>query len=159
VRARSLLDELPEDVLPHGADDAGAPARGTRAGRRAGLRPGGAAALARECDVERNADRRTRERLLEIELDDALHVAARTTCVRSASQEVLAEERGKDVGQAAEVGEDRLESSALQAGRAEPVVRRAALRIRQHLVCLGDVAEAMLGVRLLGYVRVQLTCE
>ena len=101
------------------------------------------------------------ERLLELDLHDRLHVspALRTAARARASEEIVAEERGEDVREASEVGEDRLEAAALKTRLPEPVVGRSALGIGQHLVRLGDVAEALLRVRLGRHVGMELARE
>ena len=78
---------------------------------------------------------------------------------RSAAEERLAEERGEDVGQAAEVGVHRRVAAGAEPGVAEPVVRPAALGIGEHLVRLGNGAETELGVGCLADVGVELSGE
>ena len=103
-----------------------------------------------------------RERLLEVDLDDGLEVGparGRRRSLRSAAEEVLAEERREDVGEVPEVGERRLEAAAPEPGVPEAVVRRAALRVGEDLVRLGDLAEALVGVRGRRDIRVELARE
>ena len=75
------------------------------------------------------------------------------------AEQVVAEERGEEVGEAAEVERARLEAAAAQARVAEAVVELARLGVREHLVRLDDLAEALLGVRRLGDVGMQLARE
>jgi hypothetical protein len=115
LRTRALLDKLAEDVLGHAAHHAAPAARRARSHARLRLRAARLAALARLRDVEWNGDRRSREGFLQVDLHDRLQVrpALRALAAAAGSEEVLAEERGKDVGQAAEVRERRLESASL----------------------------------------------
>ena len=160
VRAGPLLDELPEDVLRDASHRSGACAGRAPARRRPGLGSRRIAALAREGDVERNDHRRTGERILELDLDDGLHVAAalRPLSTSPASEQVLAEERREDVRDAPEVRE-ALVAAALETGLAVAVVERAALRVGEDLVRLGDVAEAPLGVGFARHVGMKLARE
>ena len=74
------------------------------------------------------------------------------------AEQVLAEERREDVRHAPEVRERRSRTRrAPEARLAEAVVRRAPLGVGEHLVRLGDVAEARGGVRLARDVGMQLT--
>ena len=75
------------------------------------------------------------------------------------AEEVVAEERREDVGEVPEVERPGREAAALQTGVAVAVVQLARLGVRQHLVCLGDLAEPLLRVRRLGDVGVQLARE
>ena len=80
-------------------------------------------------------------------------------CARSAAEEVLAEERGEDVREAAEVREHRLEAASAEAGLSEAVVGRAPLGVGEHLVRLRDLPEPRFGVRLAGDVGMELARE
>src|SRR4029079_9930290 len=134
LRARALLDELAEDVLRHASHNARARARRARTGRRPGLRPRRSAAFARDGEVERDGDGRTGERLLEVDLDDGLDVSPTLRTLPPAAEKVVSEERREDVGEVAEVRERRLEPATPESGLAVAVVRRAALRVGEHLV-------------------------
>ena len=161
VGAGPLLDELPEDVLRDASHRAGARARRARPRRRARLGSGRVAALARKRDVERNDHRRACERLLELDLDDGLDVAAALRALPSATapEQVLAEERREDVRDASEVGEPGLVAAALETRLPVAVVQRASLGVGEHLVRLGDLAKAVLGVGLARDVRMKLARE
>ena len=74
---------------------------------------------------------------------------------RGDPEQIVAEERGEEIGEAAEVERRRREPAALQAGVAVPVVELSGFRLREHLVGLDDLAEALLGVRLVGNVGMQ----
>ena len=77
VRARPLLDELAEDVLRDAAGRRPAPSHvGQRRADVPGSAPDAAAALARRRDLERHRAATPGERLLELDLDDGLDVAA-----------------------------------------------------------------------------------
>jgi hypothetical protein len=77
-------------------------------------------------------------------------------CVRAHAEQRLAEEGGEDIGEAPEVGVHRREAATPEPGVAEAVVGRPPLGIGQHLVGLGDGAEAELRVGGLAHVRVEL---
>ena len=76
-----------------------------------------------------------------------------------AAEDVVAEERGEEVAEAAEVGMGRSEPARAQAAVAEAVVEAAGLVVREHLVRLGHLAEAHVRVRIVGDVRMQLPGE
>ena len=98
----------------------------------------------------------------EVDLDVSGDVGASRRArpgARAAAEQRLAEERGEDVGEAAEVGVHRRVAAASEPGVAEAVVRRPPLGIGQHLVRLGDGAEAELRVGCLADVRVELAGE
>ncbi len=128
-----LVDELPEHVLgdpPHEPDAAAGRAL-VRAGARLGS--GRRAALARDGDFDRNRGRETRERLLEVDLDDHLQIRAASRSMaprRSPAEEILSEERGEDIREVAEMREARLEASPSQARVSEAVVQSRGARGR-----------------------------
>ena len=66
----------------------------------------------------------------------------------AAAEEVVAEERGEEIGEVAEVERCRLKATAAQTRVSEAVVELAPLGVGEHLVGLDDLAEAMIGVRL-----------
>src|SRR5207244_1917400 len=71
----------------------------------------------------------------------------------------VAEERGEDVREVSEIDVARREAAALESRMAVAVVELARLRIREHLVRLGDLLEAIGRVRRIRDVRVQLPRE
>src|SRR5919197_1497195 len=110
------------------------------------------AGLARDRDRERNRADDAARRLLEI--DRHLGEDVRTACsaARGASahaEELVAEEDGKEVGDVREVEVGRPEAAGAKALVPEAVVELARLRLREDLVRLGRLAEALLGVWLL----------
>ena len=118
--------------------------RGARRG------PARAATLARDGEIEGNRGREPCECLLEVDLDDRLDVAtgpARALAAPRPAEQVLAEERGEDVREAAEVHEVRLKASAAQPRMAVAVVDLAPVAVGEHLVRLGHLPEPKLGVR------------
>ena len=98
-------------------------------------------------------------RLDEVDLDRRREVgAARPTAPGAAAeQDVVAEESGEEVGEAAEVDVAGLEAPAAQPRVAVAVVEIARLRLRQHLVGLDHLAEALVGVGRLGHVGMELS--
>ena len=160
--AGSLLDELAEDVLRDAADGSRPRAGRARPGGRARFRAARVAALARERDVERHADSRPGERLLELDLHHRLNVSPTPGAVlpsAGAAEEIVSEERCEDVRETPEVGEDRLEATSCEARLPEAVVGRSALGVGQHLERLGDVSEPPLRVGLGGDIGVELARE
>ncbi len=160
--ASLLMDELPEDVLRDPPHEPGAAAGGALPGTRARLGSASRAALARNPNLDGNRRREAGERFIQVDLDDGVEIGAAgrpTGARRGSTEEILAEERGKDVREVAEVRKAGLEASAPEARVPEAVVQRAALRIREHLVRLGNLPEALLGVRRGRHVRMELACE
>src|SRR5262249_34446537 len=124
-----------------------------------GLRAGAAARAARDGDLERHGLRRPASGLDELDLDLGQEVGA-ASALRPprAAEQVLAEEGGEQVADAPEI-EVRREAAAAQPFVAEAVVELPPLRVREDLVGLDDLLEALLGVRLVRDVRVQLPRE
>src|SRR5262249_56793349 len=112
-RAGLRADELAEDAARHLAQPTGAAARGTC--RRLGPRLGAVAGAARagDGDLERDFARRARRGLDELALDARRGVRAATSR-RSPrhAEEVVAEERGEEVGEPSEVECRRIEPAA-----------------------------------------------
>src|SRR5581483_8516815 len=149
--AHELAEDAPRDLL-HPADPVAGRAR---AHRRPGLGAVTVAARARDRHLERHLARRAGRRLDELDLDRRAEVGA----ARAAAEEVVAEERGEEIREAAEVEMPRLEAAAPQAGVAVAVVELTRLRLREHLVGFDDLAEALLGVRRSRHVGVELARE
>ena len=158
ARAGARPDDLPEHRARDLLHDARAAA--ARAGDR--RRPRGRArAVARRAtpgdaddDVERDPARGIGEVDLHLRRDVGAPRRPRPSPLRLA-EERLAEERGEHVREAAEVRVHRREAAA-DSRMAEPVVRAAPLRVREHLVRLRDGAEPPVGVRLVADVGVEL---
>ena len=119
-----------------------------RAGRHlaARLGPVAAAVRARDGDLERHLARRALRRFDELDLHGRRRGRRRASAPRPAEQ-VVAEERREEIGEAAEVEVARLEAAAAQARVAVAVVELARLRLREHLVRLDDLAEAVVARR------------
>ena len=153
-------DELAEDAAGDLLSRPLPPQVGQVVTARARLGAAAAAARARHRDIERNVALRSRRRVDELDLDVAPRCRRRARGRRAAdAEEVVAEERGEEVGQAAEVELRRLEPAAPQPRVAEAVVEVARLGLREHLVGLDDLAEPLLGVRRVGDVGMQLAGE
>ena len=97
-----------------------------------------------------NADGDAGERLGERDLGARGDIAAarRPAAARLLAEERLAEERAEDVREVAEVEVGRREAAAAEPFAPVAVVGGAALRVGEHLVRLGRLAEALLGVGL-----------
>ena len=103
-------------------------------------------------------DLRAARGLDELDLDLRAEVGAALLRVAAhrAAEDAVAEERGEDVAEVAHVELRRREAARAQAGVAVAVVERAALGAREHLVRLGDLAEAELRLGMVGDVGMQL---
>ena len=159
ARAGSRADDLPEHGAGHLLDDARAATPGARDGRRPRSRPRAAAGLAAARDHDLHVELRTGDRLGEVDLHlrrDVRPTRRPRPRTRRPTEERLAEERGEDVREAAEVGVHGRETAAAEARVPEAVVRPPTLRVGEHLVRLGDGPEPQLRVRLLAHVRVEL---
>ncbi len=161
ARARSLAHDLAEDALRDLLDASRTPAGGTGDGLRALRRPGATARRAGTCDPGRNRDGRPDLGLREGDLDPDGQVGAarRPLCPRAAAEQPLAEEGREDVGEVAEIEVGRMEATSTQPGVPVAVVGPPPLWIGEDLVCLGDLAEALVRVGLVRDVRVQLARE
>jgi hypothetical protein len=122
------------------------------------LRAAAPAARARDRDLERHVALDTRRRLDQLDLDDRAQIGAAGPA-RPSAEQVVAEERAEEIRQRAEVEVAGLETAAAQARVAVAVVQLARLRLRQHLVRLDDLLEALLRVGRIRDVRVQLAGE
>ncbi len=132
-----------------GAGDALGPRLGTVA----------VAALAGDGHLDLDGALHARERVGELDPDRDADVAAPRPAAAAAREQVVAEEGGEDVGQVREVEVGRRVAAAPQSGVPVAVVELPRLGLREHLVRLGDGAEALLRVRLLRDVRMQLARE
>ena len=92
-------------------------------------------------------------------MTDVADVRAARAAAATAGEEVVAEERREDVAEVPEVEVARREAAAPQPGVAVAVVQLARLGLGEHLVGLGHLAEARLGVGLVGHVRMELARE
>src|SRR5439155_26548930 len=93
----------------------------------------------------------------ELDLDLRRDVAAaRCAAAHASAEEIVAEERAEEIADVAEVEVPRREAAGPQPRMAIAVVQLARLRVREHLVRLGDLAEAHLRIGLLGDIRVKL---
>ena len=154
--AHELAEEPARDLLEEAAAAAARAGDDSRAGRRA-------AALARAAGhggLERNPDGRPLRGLDELDrhLGDDV-AAAGGAAPASAPEQVVAEEGAEEVAEGAEVEVGRLEAAGAEPGVAVAVVELARLRVRERLVGLRDLAEAHLGLRMVGDVRMQLARE
>src|SRR5436305_10556906 len=89
-----------------------------------------AAARTRDGDLEWHVPRRAGRRLRQLELDDRAEICAAR--LRAAAEQVVAEERREEVGEAAEVEVPRLEAAAAQPRVPVAVVQLARLGLREH---------------------------
>src|SRR5262249_6882329 len=141
--AHELAERAPRDSLE--APGAAARPTGDRAG--AGRGATANAGATRYGDGERDLTLGPCRRLDELDLDADTEVGA--ACARrpgADAEEVIAEERGEEIGEAAEVELRRRAAAAAERGMAEPVVELAGLSLREHLVGLDDLPEALLRV-------------
>jgi hypothetical protein len=112
----------------------------------------------RDGDLERHLARHPCRRVRELDLDGGDEIRA-ARARRAPAEQILAEERREEVREAAEVEMARLEAAAPQACVPVPVVELARLRLREHLVGLDHLAEALLRVRGLRDVGMELARE
>ena len=153
--------ELAEDAPRHLLEPPGAAAG--RAGRDLRARLGAVAVAARagDGDLERHLARARRvpPRRGRSRPSPRGRPRARGRCRPPPQEDVVAEEGGEEVGEAAEVEVRRLEAAAAQARVAVAVVELARLRLRENLVRLDDLAEPLLRVRRVGDVGMELARE
>jgi len=109
---------------------------------------------ARDGDLERHPPADAGRRLGKLDLDARDHV--RAASATAGAEQVVAEKRGEEIRERAEVEMAGLEASAAQTGVPVPVVQLARLGVGEHLVGLGGLAEARLGIRSVGHVRMHL---
>ena len=126
-----------------------------------GSAPSPAQRLARDGDLRTGTSLVVPARGLdELDLDLGRDVgAARAAVPAAGAEQVVAEERGEEVAEVAEVEAARREPAAAEAGVAVAVVELARLGLGEHLVRLGDLAEAHLCVGRVGDVGVELARE
>ena len=151
--------ELAEDAARHLAQTAASAAAWTGADLRPRLGAAAVAARASDGDLERHLARRPARGLDEVDLHSGGDVcAAATAGAPGDPEEVVSEERSEQIGQIADIERRRPEAAAPQTGVTEAIVKLAPLGVRQHLVRLDDLAEALFGVRLLRDVGMELSC-
>src|SRR5215211_7516038 len=139
--------ELAERVSRHLRDLSGAAAGLARLCLLPGLDAAPGAHVAGESHGNGNRSGRPVRRLDEVDLDLGGHVAASPgSPTRGRAEQVVPEEGGEDVGEVAEVEVRRLVAATAQAGVPIAVVELARLGLREHLVRLHHLAEALLGV-------------
>ena len=145
------------DLLDAAGATAGVAGDGSRA-RSGAVASAGVAGLGH---ARRHADGDPGVRLRERDLGtrDDIATTRRPTAARLLAEEGLTEERAEDVGEIAEVEVRRRVPPATEPLAAVPVVGGAAFRVGQDLVRLGRLAEALLGIRLLGNVGMELARE
>ena len=143
-RAGLRADELAEDAARDLSQPAAAAARLAGADLGSGLGAATAAATAADRDAERHLARRPRGRLGELDLDVRRDVGATAAAGASGNPEqVVAEEGREQTREVAEVEGARTEAPASQARVSEAIVELAALGVRQHLVRLDNLTEAL----------------
>ena len=143
-RAGRRLHELAERRLRDVLDAAGAAALRALPSLRPGLGARRVAALASGDHVDRHLARDAERRLGQGQLDRGGRVAAPRPRAPAAREEVVAEERPEQVGQAREVHELLgVELGAGDAGVPEPVIPGSGVGIAQHLVRLGGLAKSL----------------
>src|ERR671910_1373860 len=131
--------------------------RGPGGGARAATAPTG------RLDRERDRARGTAGCLLELDLHLRQNVGSTGSAPARrrghATEEVVPEEDGEDVGEAREVEVGRSEAARAKALVAEAVIQLACLLLRQDLVRLSRLAEALLRVGMVGNVRMEISRE
>src|SRR5439155_25509710 len=152
-------DELPEEAARDLLQPSGAAARRARRDLAAGFGARATAARALDRHVVGDLARHAAGGLHELDLDLCGNVGTAAAAATRASEEIVAEERGEQVGEAAEVDAAGREAAAPQAGVAVAVVELAGLGLRKHLVGLDDLPEALLRVRRVGDVWMELARE
>ena len=161
VRARVGADELAEDAPRH-LVQATAPFA-ARTGQRlgAGLDAVAAADLAGDRHLERHLDLRPACRSDELDLDLGSDVCAALLrgAARSAAEDVVAEECGEEIAEAAHVEVGRCEAARAEARMAVAVVERSPFRAGEHFVRLRHLTEPDLRLRLAGDVGMQFAGE
>ena len=150
----------PSAVARHLLDAAGAAAVVAASRPDARLDAVAPALSAANCDLNGHFARDAGCRVLEVDLDLRRDVGS-TRAPRPGrhAEDVVAEEGREDVGEASEVEGGGPEPAAAEPGVTEAVVQLAGLGLREHLVRLDDLLEALVRVRGVGNVRVQLARE
>src|SRR6266566_6658027 len=159
-----LLDELPgavarrtcpgahefaEDAARDLTDAAVAPTGRAGADLRLRLGAVSSATLARNRNAEWHVALGSRRHLRQVDLDPCGDVGAARPPPPSPAEQVIAEECGEEIREAAEVERGRLEAAAAQTGMTEAVVELSPLGVGENLVRLDDLAEPVIGIRLL----------
>ena len=108
-------------------------------------------------DVERHLSGHSLRGLLELDVDLGGDVGSAARVPHR--EEIVAEERREDVGEVPEVELRRVEAAAPEAGVAVPVVELARLGVREHLVGLDHLLEALVRVGRVRDVGVHLARE
>src|SRR5439155_8775342 len=159
-RARAGADEFAENAARYLADASAPAAARTGANGRIGLGAVAAAVVTGDRDAERDLALRARCHLGQVDLDAGGDVgAAGPPHPSSDAEEVVAEEGGEEIREAAESERARLEAAAAQSGVAEAVVELAALGVGEDLVGLDDLTETVLRVGGVGDVGMELSRE
>ena len=154
-------DELAERGPRHLLDAAGSAAVVAGRDRSAGLDAVAPALSAANRDLNGHFARDAGCRLFEVDLDLGRDVGS-TRAPRPGrhTEDVVAEEGREDVGEAPEVEGRRAGTRrSAEPGVTEAVVQLPGLGLREHLVRLDDLLEALVRVRRIGDVRVQLARE
>ena len=155
LRADELAEDAARDLLQLALTAAGL--TGDALGARLGAFAVAALAGGRDLDLDRALD--AGERVRELDRDRDADVAAAAAPAAVAREEVVAEEGGEDVAQVREGEVARRVAAAPQPGVAVLVVAASPLGVGEHLVRLGDGAEALLRVRVRVHVRMELARE
>src|SRR5207302_5513035 len=159
-RARARADEFTEDAARHLPDASVSATARTGPHRRVGLGAVSGAAVTGDRDAERDLALGSGGHLGQVDLDAGGDVGAPgPTHPSPDAEEVVAEEGGEEVREAAEVERAGLEAAAAEARVPEAVVELTALGVGEDLVGLDHLAEAVLRVRRVGNVGMQLTRE
>ena len=163
LRAGLRADDLAEEGVGDGLQPARPAAARARRPRRA--RRGAGAVAGRAVDHRGERDRALgalgRFRELDLDLGEDVRTAGRASRRPAAqsAEEIVAEECREEVAEVAEVEVGGSEPAGAKALVPVAVVELARLGLREDLVRLGRLAEALLGVRVVGDVRVQLARE
>src|SRR4029453_2884611 len=140
-------------------DHSAATALGTDLRRRAGLRTRSATLAASRVDLNRDPRLDSLERVLEREVDLDLEIGAALGPRLLGSTASATEDPAEDVAEIPEIADVEVEvarrEAATPAGASERVVLLALLRVREHVVGVLDLLEALLG-RLVARVSVRV---
>ena len=160
TRAGLCADELAQRGPCHLLDAAGSTALVAGRDRSARLDAVASALSAANCDLNGHFARDAGCRVFEVDLDLGRDVGS-TSAPRPGrhTEDVVAEEGREDIGEASEVERRGLEPAAAEPSVPEAVVQLPGLGLREHLVRLDDLLEALVRVRRVGNVRVQLARE
>src|SRR2546426_4308956 len=147
--------ELAEDAARDLTHAAVAPTGWAGADLRLRLGAVSSATLAWNRDAERHVALCSSRHLRQVDLDPRRDVGAARAPSSSPAEEVVAEECREQIGEAAEVERGRLEAAATQTRMTEAVVELPPLGVGENLVRLDDLAEPVIGIRLLRHVGMQ----